>query len=333
MCRKRTVWSNAEWLRRKRRTALLMAAAVLMGSFPAVSVQAEEEEAQVEKGEEEVASVEDANETIASYKNEETAWEEVYIGNAEELKAFSRDCWLDTWSQNKKVYLTADIDLSGEGFVSIPTFGGYFDGQGHTISGFLVRKPVSYVGLFNYTQKTAVIANLKVEGTVRPTGTQLVVGGIVGDNSGILLNCVFDGDVEAGDYVGGLTGYNEISGVLMDSEALGVVTGAHYTGGIAGDNVGNIVGCVNRADVNVSSEDKAKSLEDIDLGQYTAGLFGSQEGCGAFRIRCFGLVSIGILLCAGRPQSRYTIGLSSSFTARITASVNSSHPFPWWEFA
>ena len=97
MCRKRTVWSNAEWLRRKRRTALLMAAAVLMGSFPAVSVQAEEEEAQVEKGEEEVASVEDANETIASYKNEETAWEEVYIGNAEELKAFSRDCWLDTW--------------------------------------------------------------------------------------------------------------------------------------------------------------------------------------------------------------------------------------------
>ena len=84
--------------------------------------------------------------------------------------------------------------------------------------------------------------------------------------------------MEAGDYVGGLTGYNEISGVLMDSEALGVVTGAHYTGGIAGDNVGNIVGCVNRADVNVSSEDKAKSLEDIDLGQYTAGLFGSQEG-------------------------------------------------------
>ena len=27
-------------------------------------------------------------------------------------------------------------------------------------------------------------------------------------------------------------------------------------------------------------------------------------GCGAFKIRCFGFVSIGILLCAGRPQSR-----------------------------
>ena len=51
-------------------------------------------------------------------------------------------------------------------------------------------------------------------------------------------------------------------------------------------------------------------------------------GCGAFRIRCFGLVSMGILLCAGRPHNRYTIGRSCAFTAWMTASVNSSHPFP-----
>lgn len=289
---------------KKRVTALLLTAAVMISTFPASYVWALEEnpqaeaekEAAVEKKakaekrteekdgdtaegeEEEVASVEDANETIASYNDEEIEWEEVYISNAEELKAFAKDCWLDTWSQNKKVYLTADISLSGENFVSIPTFGGYFDGQGHTVSGFMVHKPVSYVGLFNYTQETAVIANLKVEGTVRPTGKQMVVGGIVGDNSGILLNCVFDGVVEANDYVGGITGYNEISGVLMDSEAKGTITGAHYTGGIAGENVGNIVGCLNRADVNISSEDKAKSLEDIDLGQYTTGFLSSLDG-------------------------------------------------------
>lgn len=288
---------------KKRWMALLLAAAMVIGALPAVPVRAEEEKAQTEaeketdaekkskraegkekdgeteeNEEEEVASVEDANETIASYDDEEIAWEIVYISNAEEMKAFARDCWLDTWSQNKKVYLTADIDLAGESFVSIPTFGGYFDGQGHTVSGFLVHKPISYVGLFNYTQESAVIANLKVEGTVKPTGKQMVVGGIVGDNSGILLNCVFEGVVEANDYVGGITGYNEISGVLMDCEAKGTITGAHYTGGIAGDNVGNIVGCLNRADVNISSEDKAKSLEDIDLGQYTAGFLGSLEG-------------------------------------------------------
>ena len=275
-------------MRKRRLTALLLTAAVFMGTCPMGSVQAEEEKPQEEtekdgdteedQEEQEVASVEDANATIASYKNEEIDWKEVYISNADELKAFSKDCWLDTWSQDKKVYLTADIDLAGENFVSIPTFGGYFDGQGHTISGLTVRKPLSYVGLFNYTQETAVIANLKVEGSVRPTGTQMVVGGIVGDNSGVLLNCVFDGVVEAGDYVGGITGYNEISGVLMKSEAKGTITGAHYTGGIAGENVGNIVSCLNRADVNTSNEDKAKSLEDINLEQYTSGLLSSMEG-------------------------------------------------------
>nr|MDE7246801.1 hypothetical protein [Lachnospiraceae bacterium] len=161
--------------------------------------------------------------------------------------------------------------------VSIPTFGGYFDGQGHTISGFTVHKPISYVGLFNYTQRTAVIANLRVEGTVRPTGKQMVVGGIVGDNSGVLLNCIFDGTVRGSDYVGGITGYNEISGVLMDSEAVGEITGAHYTGGIAGDNVGNIVGCLNKADINISNEDTTKSLEDINLEQYTTGLLNSLD--------------------------------------------------------
>lgn len=284
MRRKMTVQWGAKLLRRKRGAALLLTAAVFLCGLPAESVQAEEEKPQEdtetvsEEAEKEVASVEDANETIASYKNEEIEWEEVYISNAEELKDFSQNCRLDTWSQNKKVYLTADIDLAGENFVSIPTFGGYFDGQGHTISGFIVHKPLSYVGLFNYTQEMAVIANLKVEGSVKPTGKQMVVGGIVGDNSGVLLNCVFDGVVEAGDYVGGITGYNEISGVLMNSEAKGTITGAHYTGGIAGENVGNIVSCLNRADVNISSEDKAKSLEEINLEQYTTGIFSSMEG-------------------------------------------------------
>lgn len=262
---------------KKQVTALLLAAVVAVGAFPAVTVSAVEENPETEEEKEEVSSVEDANEVIDSYQDEEIEWETIYIRDAEDFKEFSQNCWLDTWSQNKKVYLTEDISLSGENFVSIPTFGGYFDGQGHTISGFMVHKPISYVGLFNYTQKSAVIANLRVEGSVRPTGNQMVVGGIVGDNSGILLNCIFDGTVKGSDYVGGITGYNEISGVLMDSEAIGEVTGAHYTGGIAGDNVGNIVGCLNKADVNISNEDTTKSLEDISLEQYTTGLINSLD--------------------------------------------------------
>ena len=125
----------------------------------------------------EITSVEDANETLASYKDEETEWEEIYIDSVEGLKAFSRKCRLDTWSQNKKVYLQDDLNLAGSEFISIPTFGGYFDGQGHTISGLTIRDCVSYTGLFCYTQKSAVIANLNVQGAVRPSGNQMVVGG------------------------------------------------------------------------------------------------------------------------------------------------------------
>ena len=110
-----------------------------------------------EEDSEEVISVEDANEVVESYDDEEAEWEEIYIDSVEGLKAFSKKCWLDTWSHNKKVYLTEDLNLAGSGFVPIPTFGGFFDGQGHIISGLSVRDSVSYAGLFNYTQRTAVI--------------------------------------------------------------------------------------------------------------------------------------------------------------------------------
>ena len=105
--------------------------AVLLCILPVMNVLAEEEETSVE---EEVISVEDANETIDSYNDEEIAWEEVHIKNLEDLQAFSRNCWLDTWSLNKKVYLEEDITVSSSEFVPIPTFGGTFLGEGHKIT-------------------------------------------------------------------------------------------------------------------------------------------------------------------------------------------------------
>ncbi len=257
---------------KKRVTSLVMAA--LLITMPVMHVLAEEDiektvpKQDSEEADDEIITVEDANEMLDSYDDEETEWEEVYIDSVEDLKKFSKECWLDTWSQNKKVYLTQDLNLAGSDFVSIPTFGGYFDGQGHTISGLTVKDSLSYVGLFCYTQKTAVIADLNVEGKVRPSGNQMVVGGIVGDNSGIIIHCTFNGTVEGTDYVGGITGFNEQSGIIMDCANSGKVIGAHYTGGIAGENVGNIVGCSNEAEINTSNDDKAMSLEDINIAQY-----------------------------------------------------------------
>lgn len=256
---------------KKRVISLIMA--VLLAVMPVMHVLAQkdvEKVTSVQDGvtEDEITSVEDANKTLDSYDDEETEWEEIYIDSVDDLKKFSRDCWLDTWSQNKKIYLTQDLNLAGSDFVSIPTFGGYFDGQGHTISGLRIRDAISYTGLFCYTQKTAVVANLNVAGIVRPSGNQVVVGGVVGDNSGIIIHCTFEGTVESTDYVGGITGFNEQSGVIMDCVDKGKVIGSHYTGGIAGENTGNIVGCTNEAEINTSNEDKAMSLEDINITQY-----------------------------------------------------------------
>lgn len=255
----------------KRRVAALMAAGML-AVLPAMSAAAEEPV--------KITSIEDADNIMAAYDDEETEWEEIYLDSAEDMEKFSCNCRLDTWSVNKKVYLTKDIDLSDSTFVSIPTFGGYFDGQGHTVSGLVIRDPLSYTGLFCYTQQSAVIANLKVQGSVRPSGKAMVTGGIVGDNSGIIISCSFEGVVEGSDYVGGITGFNGQSGILIDCMAGGTVRGTHYTGGIAGENTGNIAGCVNEADVNVSNEDKGKSLEDINLEQYASGLLEQESGDG-----------------------------------------------------
>lgn len=266
----------------KRTISLILAAfLIVVSGMNVTAVEDTKNSGQVaEDGEEvseEVISVEDANAMVESYDNEDAEWEEIYIDSVEGLKAFSKKCWLDTWSHNKKVYLTEDLNLAGSGFVPIPTFGGLFDGQGHTISGLSIRDSVSYAGLFNYTQKTGVIMNLNVQGAVRPSGSQIVVGGIVGDNSGILMNCSFDGTVKGSDYVGGIAGFNELSGILIECKSNGKVTGTHYTGGIVGENVGNIAGCANGADVNTSNEDKAKSLEDINLTQYSSGLLSAGE--------------------------------------------------------
>ena len=225
----------------------------------------------------EITSVEDANKALSAYEEETAQWEEIYIDSVEDMKEFSRNCWLDTWSADKKVYLTSDINLSGSDFVSIPTFGGYFDGQGHTISGLTLRDSVSYIGLFCYTQRSAVITDVRVEGRVCPGGKPMVVGGLVGDNSGILLGCTFDGIVEGNDYVGGITGFNEQSGILLDCTSRGTVTGVHYTGGLVGENTGNIAGCSNEADVNIFNEDKPVSLDDINLEQYTAGFLETEK--------------------------------------------------------
>ena len=85
----------------------------------------------------------------------------------------SKSCKLDTYSQGKTVYLDSDVDLSGSKFVPIPTFGGTFEGQGHTVSGLELSGDASHMGLFRYVQAAGTVRDLKVTGNIDAAGMSI----------------------------------------------------------------------------------------------------------------------------------------------------------------
>ena len=90
----------------------------------------------------------------------------IHIRTAADLRELAKNCTLDTWSQGKTVLLEADLALEDASFLPIPSFGGTFDGQDHTISGVVVTDSLSPAGLFGELQKSGRLTRLHVEGTV-----------------------------------------------------------------------------------------------------------------------------------------------------------------------
>lgn len=196
--------------------------------------------------------------------------EVIHIRSAQDIKELAGKCSLDTWSQDKKVLLDNDIVLNGEEFTPIPTFGGIFEGGGHTVSGLSITGNGSYLGLFRYVQDGGIVRDLTVKGNVSPSGSAQYIGGIAGSNSGMIDNCKFVGVCYGKNCVGSLTGVNEQSGLIFNCSAEGVTYAEHYAGGIAGQNYGTIESCSNSCSVNTRIDlmDNMK-LEDISVETLT----------------------------------------------------------------
>ena len=189
----------------------------------------------------------------------------IHIKSAEDLRSLAHSCTLDSWSRGKTVVLDNDIELTDDDELPIPTFGGTFNGNGHTISGLSITQSVSPAGLFGVLQKDAVIKNLNVEGTVTPSGDSENIGGIVGENHGTIESCTFNGSVSGKRSVGGIAGRNLATGIVRACEASGAIFGQSMTGGIVGENLGSIVSCRGRAYVNIESTDPSIDLSDLSL--------------------------------------------------------------------
>ena len=194
-----------------------------------------------------------------------TEFEEIYIETADDFLEFVNNCKIDVWSANKKVILRKDISLVGKSFEPIATFAGIFDGGGHTISELNLSQGMSYIGLFSRVAPTGVIRNLNVTGSVIPSGDQIAVGGIAGENSGSIVDCSFKGVVAGNDYTGGICGINSLEGSLFGCRTEGYIRGKHATGGIVGQNIGLIRRCTNVAQVNTTNEDTQVTLENIGV--------------------------------------------------------------------
>lgn len=193
----------------------------------------------------------------------------IHITSAEDLQKLSEACKYDAYSRGKTVLIDNDIDLSAVEYVPIPTFGGVFDGQGHTISGLSLGGDGSHMGLFRYVQEGGTVQNLTVTGNVDTAGTMSEIGAIVGTNSGTITGCTFSGTIYGVNNVGGIAGTNESTGMIYNCKTEGYAAGDHYVGGVVGQNLGTVSYCSNTAGVNINASDSAASsvenLEDLTI--------------------------------------------------------------------
>ena len=194
---------------------------------------------------------------------------EIIIDTVDELYAFANDVNVNGNSYaGKTVYLGANLDLGGMAWTPIGQSGdvyaktyfqGVFDGQNYTISNFKIdseagREWYYASGFFGFTDVGAnTIKNLKLDGiTVKG---EHWVGGIVGFATADVINCevknstiigVYDTDDRDGDKVGGIVGYANTNGVVIDGcKATNVtVQASRDVAPILGGGYGDVKGCV-----------------------------------------------------------------------------------------
>lgn len=115
-------------------------------------------------------------------------------------------------NNNINAKLSADIDLNEvENLCPINNYNGIFDGQGYTIKNINITSSENYAALFGTLSGT--VKNLSVNGNIISVGG--IAGGIAGQNSGCIENCIFYGKISASTFAGGIAGENDYNGEVL----------------------------------------------------------------------------------------------------------------------
>ncbi|MCL2605441.1 MAG: putative Ig domain-containing protein, partial [Defluviitaleaceae bacterium] len=149
---------------------------------------------------------------------------------------------------------SADDD-SGSNWTPIFGLAGSFDGQGHTITGMVIRRAggqsvgmFDTIGILGSDGVVGVVRNLGLVSGSFTSSSNAATGSIVGINAGTISNCFSIGSVTGQrSQIGGLAGRNDSMiensfSVVAVTVINPTITPAHasFMGGIAGDNRGTI---------------------------------------------------------------------------------------------
>lgn len=188
-----------------------------------------------------------------------TVFDPYQIATAEQLAYLIS---VESASAGKYYELVSDIELNyiadGEWYTgnqwysstTAKSFAGYFEGNGHTVSGLYFNGSAAAFGLFPVTGAGAVIANVGLVNSdvmITDAGTGAYVGGIVGKTAGAatIMGCYVGEDVTISNsssskaYLGGIAGGSDSSALVNIKSCYFLGTLEHYEGGRFGAMTGN----------------------------------------------------------------------------------------------
>jgi len=286
------------------------------------------------------------------------------ISEAKNLDAIN-NCLGSSYS-GKYYELQNDIDLSSyiantssAGWQPIgsinKSFYGKFNGNNHKVSGLWINRPeAEHVGLFSDVGG-AEIRNVGVEIDNSKGGVvgNSRVGGLVGSNSGTIINSYATGRVSGNSGVGGLVGYNYY-GTISNSYATGNVTGSssvgglvgyifmggtiinsYATGNVSGSFVGGLVGWNSGSIINSYATGRVTGTGYYS--HYSAGLVGNNDGTisnGYYDMGTTGMTGtgtgIGKTTAEMKTKSTYQ-GWDFEGIWEISSGKNNGYPTLFWQ--
>jgi hypothetical protein len=215
---------------------------------------------------------------------------------------------------DKHFILTTNLEFGGLTISPVGNsstqFTGVFDGKGHVIRNAVINQPSGdNVGIFGSVgEQGGPIHNFGVE-QVQVIG-RWSVGGLVGENCGLITACYATGSVYGNETVGGLVGVNRGEGQISNCySTCSSVSGSNFGGGLAGMSDGQVDFCYSSGVVS-------------GTGYTIGGLVGAHDSGGPTSNFCFWDIQT-----SGLTTSRDGFGL-------LTTAMKNAQTFlrSFWDF-